>query len=100
MQLMNVFCDLSADAELEQILVAGIAPHRLLRPAEPAKNVLSQSGPDPALREADIAFGQPDTRAVLEAPRLRWLQVSSAGYTRYDTAEFREGAAARGLILT
>ena len=37
---------------------------------------------------------------MLEARRLRWLQISSAGYTRYDTAEFRKAARERQLLVT
>src|SRR6516162_3960075 len=97
---LKVFSDLTADEETLMLLRRGVAPHKLVFPSEPAISVLSTSGPDPALAEADIAFGQPDAAGVLQAPRLRWLQVSSAGYTRYDTPEFRQAAAERKLMVT
>jgi phosphoglycerate dehydrogenase-like enzyme len=100
MPKLQIFCDLAAEATVYSLLREGIAPHQLLLSSQPARNVLGQSTPDPLLRQADIAFGQPDAAAVLSAPRLRWVQVASAGYTRYDTAAFRQGAAERGLILT
>jgi phosphoglycerate dehydrogenase-like enzyme len=37
---------------------------------------------------------------VLQAHGLRWLQITSAGFTRYDTPEFRAAAGARGLQVT
>jgi phosphoglycerate dehydrogenase-like enzyme len=97
---MKIFCDLAVDAETLLVLKRGVAPHEVVLPARPASSVLLKSEPDPALTEADIAFGQPDAAGVLRAGRLRWVQVSSAGYTRYDTAEFRRAAAERKLLVT
>jgi phosphoglycerate dehydrogenase-like enzyme len=97
---MKIFCDLSADAETLSLLTRGVAPHELVWPAKPAPSVLSKSNQDPALAEADIAFGQPDAAGVLRAGPLRWVHISSAGYTRYDTAEFRQAAAERKLLVT
>jgi len=97
---LKIFSDLTAEPETLMLLKRGVAPHEILFPAKPAPTVLSKSESEPALAEADIAFGQPDAAGVLEAPRLRWLQISSAGYTRYDTPEFRIAAAQRQLIVT
>lgn len=97
---LKIFCDLAADSETLLALKRGVAPHEIALPAKPAPSVLSKSEPDSALADADIAFGQPDAAAVLQAGRLRWLQISSAGYTRYDTAEFRQAAAERKLLVT
>jgi phosphoglycerate dehydrogenase-like enzyme len=52
------------------------------------------------LREADVAFGQPPLAAVLASERLRWVQLSSAGYGSYDQPEARRLFAARGAVLT
>ena len=49
---------------------------------------------------ADIAFGQPDVAGMLGADRLRWIHLTSAGYTRYDTPEFRAFAESRRLLVT
>ena len=78
----------------------GIAPHTLVLPRGKGTSVLGIAPTDPALFEADIALGQPDVAGVLRAEKLRWLQVTSAGFTRYDTAEFRTVAMARGLAFT
>src|SRR5204862_8244063 len=50
--------------------------------------------------DAEIAFGQPGTTEILDASRLRWVHLSSAGYTRYDTPEFRKAMEDRKLIVT
>jgi phosphoglycerate dehydrogenase-like enzyme len=85
---VKIFSDLTASDETLMLLKRGVAPHQIVSPAKPAASVLSKSEPDPALADADIAFGQPDAAGVLQAKRLRWLQISSAGYTRYDTDDF------------
>lgn len=100
MKTLKIFSDLSADETVLKTLRDGISPHELFLPFRPAKTVLAQSGPDPAIEKADIAFGQPDPAAVMAASNLRWVQVSSAGYTRYDTREFRGAAKERGLVVT
>ena len=82
------------------LLEAGVAPHRLVRARTTSAAVLAAGRPDPLLAEADVAFGQPDAAQCLACPRLRWLEVTTAGYTRYDTAEFREGFRARGAVFT
>ena len=83
-----------------QMLRAGVAPHEIILSAKPAESVLHKSGPDPVFAEADIAFGQPDVSCVQQSIRLRWLQLASAGYTRFDTPDFRAFAARRGLPVT
>lgn len=100
MSTLKVFTDIQAAPELIDWLRNEIIPHELLIPAKRAASVLVEQTSDPLIAEADIAFGQPDVTSVLASPRLKWLQVSSAGFTRYDTPEFREAAKARGLVVT
>lgn len=50
--------------------------------------------------DAEVAFGQPAPEVLLRLPSLRWAQVSSAGYTRYDRDEFRDALKAKGAALT
>lgn len=100
MQTLKIFSDFAADEAALTLLKNGVAPHKIVFHAKPAPSVLGKSQPDPALLDADIAFGQPDETAILQAPRLRWVQLSSASYTRYDTAAFRAKAGERGLMLT
>ena len=80
----NAFLDPEAQHHLRQ----ATREHRLLI-APAIDNVLAKGAPDPTLHEADIAFGQPDPEALVTCPRLRWVQISSAGYARYDTPAIR-----------
>jgi phosphoglycerate dehydrogenase-like enzyme len=86
----------TACAQLEK----GIAPHRLHFSTQLSASNLVKAAPDPALLEADVAFGQPDPDMALQSPRLRWIQLTTAGYARYDGAEFRTAFASHGAQLT
>jgi phosphoglycerate dehydrogenase-like enzyme len=83
-------------------LQAGItaAGHRLVISAHATASNLHAAAPDPTLATADIAFGQPDDATCRTSPRLKWIALTSAGYTRYDNEETREALRARGAVLT
>ena len=97
---LRIFSDAPLSASALAILKEGTAPHELVFPRRTAESVLVRTEPDPALGTADIAFGQPDVASVLKSERLRWIHLTSAGYTRYDTPEFRAFAKSRGLLVT
>ncbi|MCD6048637.1 MAG: D-isomer specific 2-hydroxyacid dehydrogenase [Verrucomicrobia bacterium] len=100
MKNLKIFCDtFLGNAALKQ-LREGVAPHELIFPAEMVNSPLAKSDPDPAFAEADIAFGQPDVANILQSTRLKWAHISSAGFTRYDTPEFRAFAAKHDIQLT
>lgn len=73
---------------------------RLIQSTQSSKSVLTQGESDPTLAGADVAYGQPAPADVLAAPRLRWVSLSTAGYTRYDSPDFREAMADRGTLVT
>ncbi len=83
-----------------RLLVEGTRAHRLVFAAAASASVLDAGKPDPELAKADIAFGQPDAAQCLALDRLRWVEVTTAGYTRYDTPEFRETFRARGAVFS
>jgi phosphoglycerate dehydrogenase-like enzyme len=98
--VLNVFTDIQVEPTLMERLRTGIEPHRLLVPSGGGTSVLEDAPVDSKLAEAHIALGQPTAKGVLEAPRLRWLQVSTASITRYDTPEFRAAVAEKKLVVT
>ena len=73
---------------------------RLLQSASSSRSVLTAGPADPALAEADIAYGQPYPEEVMRLPRLKWVALSTAGYTRYDRDDFRAALRARGTPVT
>ena len=97
---MKIFCDTPLDEVSRSLLVVGAAAHEIVFAKTVAASVLAKPEVDPALLEAEIAFGQPDLESIARNKHLRWVHVSTAGVTRYDTADFRAMAAARGLIVT
>jgi phosphoglycerate dehydrogenase-like enzyme len=51
-------------------------------------------------KEAEIAFGQPAPEHILASKKLCWIQLSSAGYTPYDTPEMRAAIREKNLLFT
>lgn len=73
-------------------LLAATTKHRLTQVDDGPSDEVDLNG-------FDIAFGQPNVAACAGSKSLRWLAVNTAGITRYDTAEFREGfRATRGIF--
>lgn len=95
---LRVHADMALDQTTTDLLRHGVAPHELIFSSVVTKSVLSTA--TYPLDGMDIAFGQPNAGSVLASKTLRWLHITSAGYTRYDTSEFRAAAKARRLILT
>ncbi len=52
------------------------------------------------LEGATIAFGQPEVEVVMRSTTLRWIQLDSAGYERYDREDLRAHRRASGLVIT
>ncbi len=83
-----------------QLLVEGTRKHTLVNAKAASASVLDAGKADPDLPQADIAFGQPDAAQCIALPQLRWVEVTTAGYTRYDTPEFQEAFRARGAAFS
>lgn len=81
---MDIYCNADFPPAAKELLQQGIAGHR-------------QVGP---LGEAEVAFGQPPVDGVITSARLRWVQLTSAGYTNYDRDDVRAALHARGAALT
>src|SRR5471032_40649 len=73
---------------------------RLVQSEKSSASVLAAGAADPALAAADIAYGQPDPDDVIRNPRVKWVALSTAGYTRYDREDFRGAMKQRGTIVT
>lgn len=84
--------------EFQQGIAA--AGHRLLVSPKASAVVLAAGGPDPALEQADVAFGQPEVAQAMACPSLKFIELSTAGYTRYDREDFRAAMIARGVPVT
>ena len=88
------------DDAANTLLAESLAGHRVVFSKSITTSNLSASGADPAINEADIAFGQPDPAAITKAPKLKWAHLTSAGYDRYDRPDLRAAFKTRGAVLT
>ena len=90
------------DDEANELLARSLAEWgpRVVYSASLTTSNLAASSHDPAIGEADVAFGQPDPGAIVNAPRLRWVHLTSAGWDRYDRADLRAAFGARGAVVT
>jgi len=84
---LNIFCNASFGNTATALLTEATAGHII------ARN-------ESEFSTAAIAFGQPDPQLVINSPNLRWVHLTTAGYTRYDTAAVREALKARGAVFT
>ncbi len=74
--------------------------HELIFSSRLSTSVLAAGAVDPGVGEAEVVFGQPDPAALLDSRMLRWVQLTSAGITRYDNAKFRGAMADAGVAVT
>ncbi len=100
MNALTVFSDLALSGAALDLLRNTVLPHRLIEARRPTTSVLAKADADPAFATAEIAFGQPDLDHIRASDRLRWIHLTSAGFTRYDTDSFRGFARERGLVVT
>lgn len=97
---LTIWTNAKLDEAGTRLLAEGTRGHRLITSVNASVSVLTAGEPDPLLAGADIALGQPDPADCLRNPRLKWVEVTTAGYTRYDSIEFKEGFQARGAAFT
>jgi len=97
--MLTIWCNADLTDAAQNALVQSVQPHRLLLSKATANNLTGGTA-DSLMAQADIAFGQPDPEQVIALPRLRWVHLTSAGYTRYDRADLRVALAQRRGILT
>jgi phosphoglycerate dehydrogenase-like enzyme len=89
---MNIWCNAVLTNEAKQVLKDGLKEHTLVID-EGSINSLTSS-------PYTIAFGQPDAEACLTNQSLKWAALTTAGYTRYDTASFKETMKSRSTVFT
>lgn len=97
---LTIWCNAKFSEADTRLLTEGTRAHKLVFSTNASASVLVAGQADPSLVGADVAFGQPDAAQCLALPKLRWVEVTTAGYTRYDTPEFQETFRARGSIFS
>lgn len=97
---LRIFADIAASEEAMSLLEQSVSDHQLLLPEKRTSSVLAQAEPDPQMLTADVVFGQPNPDFISRSESIRWIQISSAGFTRYDTPTFRELAERRQIQVS
>ncbi len=98
-QTLTIWCNQSLNEASMQELRAETKGHQLLLENAGITN-LKAGEPSELMSKADIAFGQPHVAQSASLASLRWIHLTSAGYTLYDSPEFRQAVTARGATLT
>jgi phosphoglycerate dehydrogenase-like enzyme len=97
---LRIWCNAKFPDDLSRALERSVAPHALVWSSNSQKSNLATVGPDEDARSADIVYGQPHPEDVIHSSTMRWVHLTTAGYTRYDNDEVRNALRARGAVLT
>jgi len=97
---LNIWTNATFPADATERLTSGVQPHRLLQANTTSSLNLVSAPPDTQLEAAEIAFGQPDVEQLFNLPRLRWVHLTTAGYTAYDRDDLRQSFRQRGIVMT
>ncbi len=97
---LRIWCNAVFPESAKKLLRDGTAHHQLVWAESLAPSILHVAGADAAIAEADIVFGQPDPKALMENANIRWVHLTTAGYTRYDRDDLRASLRGRGTPLT
>jgi phosphoglycerate dehydrogenase-like enzyme len=100
MRSLTIWCNQHFTAPLLDRLRERLHGHRLVFPAALSQSNLAAGVTDPGLAEADVALGQPEPVQCMDLPRLKWVHLTTAGYTRYDRQDLRAAFTSRGAMLT
>lgn len=84
---------------IRELIADAVRPHVLHVASRAGATNLTPADADTDARSAHVLFGQPHPDDILACPSLRLVQISSAGYTRYDNDDFRTALRARGVPL-
>ena len=100
-QPLRIWCNYAFNAEAAGLLRREIGRHHLTLAAGGNTGIPPRGdGDDAAAADADILFGQPPPAIVLTSRRLRWAELTSAGFTAYDRDDIRQALRARDAALT
>ena len=97
---LRIWCNFPFHEPAATLLRAGVADEELVHLDEPPTGPRNPDAPGPAPQDADILFGQPDPASLIAGSRVRWIQLTSAGYARYDRDDVRQALRTRGALLT
>jgi len=100
----TVYCGFGGDAlpsDAQLALDEGTIGYELVYAPQPGWSNLESSTVAAGMSAASIIFGQPAPEE-LDGARVRWIQLTSAGYSRFDRDEVRRDFRERAppILLT
>jgi phosphoglycerate dehydrogenase-like enzyme len=98
-QPLVIWCNVPFSAAMSsrrQRLIDSLSTHTLHIVDETTPAELSRSWPEGAA----VAFGQPPIDGLLASQQIRWVELGSAGYEKYDRPDLRTALSGRGVPLT
>lgn len=98
--MLNIWTNAEFPPAPTEVLNAGVGGHHLIHATQTSSLNLVSAPRDERLLDAEIAFGQPDVDQLFESSRLKWIHLSSAGYTKYDRDDLRESFRQRDIVMT
>lgn len=98
--VLRVWTNTNFPEDVRRLLGEGLKTAELVYATQTFAGNLISSPADGALENATIAFGQPDAEQLLHLPDIRWVHLTSAGYTKYDREDLRAVFRKRGAVLT
>lgn len=97
---LNIWCNYPLDEAATSLLRAGTRPHHLVLHERTGTAPAVRDAADAAPEAAQILFGQPEPSMLLTSRSVRWVHLTSAGFTRYDRDDVRAALQAKGAMLT
>lgn len=97
---MRIWTNTHFSAENLARIREALSPHELFVADATHQSNLVAGSVDESCRAADLALGQPAPVDVIESTSLKWIHLTSAGYTRYDRDDVRAALRSRGAMLT
>ena len=98
--ILEIWCNYPLSEAAARLLREGTRCHHLTCHERAGSENPLRDAPDAAPEQAQILFGQPDPEVLLSGRSVRWVQLSSAGYTRYDRDDVRAALHAKGAVVT
>ncbi|NUP06804.1 MAG: D-2-hydroxyacid dehydrogenase [Polyangiaceae bacterium] len=97
---LRIFIGATFPDDASSLLREGLAGRDVVVGSAPTRSNLVSGIDDQAMDDADICFGQPAIESFERARRLKWVHLTSAGYTRYASHEVTSALRTRGIALT
>jgi len=96
-----IWCSRLFSNQATLLLERAVHPRKVIWSADRMESNLFQCTRDPALlNKVAIAFGQPHLDDCFGSKSLKWIQLTTAGYTRYDRDDLRESLRSRSVQMT